>query len=79
MKRVLARHSFADDVRPFDHVHLGFEVENLRNMVEAAGLHASLCEITHEERRKPFFKIVTIFATKDGPRSAPKENQTNGS
>lgn len=61
----LARHSFADAVAPYDHIHLGFELETVRTMATAAGLAVNLLEITHEERRAPHFRVVTLHATKE--------------
>ncbi|MEM1025785.1 MAG: metalloregulator ArsR/SmtB family transcription factor [Myxococcota bacterium] len=60
--QTLLAHQFRDEVKAFDHVQDGFEVERVRGMVEAAGLEPTLCEVTHQERRKPHFKIITVHA-----------------
>ena len=61
----LARHSFADAVAPYDHVHLGFELEAVRAMASRAGLVVDLLDTTHEEQRAPHFRIMTLHASKE--------------
>ena len=60
--QTLLQHEFHDEVRAFDHVQNGFTPSKVRSMIESAGLCASLCDVTHQERRKPHFKIITVHA-----------------
>jgi len=60
--QTLLEHEFHDEVRAFDHVQNGFALSDVRSMVESAGLRATLCDVTHQERRKPHFKIITVHA-----------------
>lgn len=61
----LARHAFADRVAPYDHVHLGFELDEVASMVHAADLSINLLDITHQESRAPHFRVLTLHATKE--------------
>ncbi len=40
----------------------GFSREGLHELVRAAGLEVSLCEVTSRERAKPHFEVLTVFA-----------------
>lgn len=64
----LGRHKHSQAVEPYGHVQLGFEPEFLRSALELCGMHISLCEVSHTERRTPHFDVVTIHAEK--PRAA---------
>jgi ArsR family transcriptional regulator len=60
--QTLLKHPFAEQVKPFDHLNLGFEVEDLEQMMRAAGFTSIAGGVTHEERRKPYFKIISLTA-----------------
>ncbi|MGF1511799.1 MAG: ArsR/SmtB family transcription factor [Myxococcota bacterium] len=59
--QTLLRHQFFDHVKPFDHLNTGFEVDEVSSLIENAGLEILECGITHQEKRKPNFKIVTAL------------------
>ncbi|HEY8427028.1 MAG TPA: metalloregulator ArsR/SmtB family transcription factor [Sandaracinaceae bacterium] len=60
----LARHQHASITAAYGHVVPGFEPKKLAKMIERAGLTVDSCEITSRERRKPYFEIVSAFASK---------------
>ncbi len=62
----LSKHAFADVARLYDHVQMGFAPNDIEHMLEENGLDVSLCAITHKERQKPHFDIITAHATKPG-------------
>ncbi len=55
-------HEHETAVAPYQHVQLGFQPRTIRKYLEASDMAVSLCEVTHEERRAPHFKIVTFHA-----------------
>ena len=59
----LRRHEHLDRAARYDHVHPGFEPDELRSMLLEAGLCPALCQVTSRERRKPHFEIITVHAT----------------
>ncbi|MEX1366334.1 MAG: metalloregulator ArsR/SmtB family transcription factor [Nannocystaceae bacterium] len=67
----LHAHNSADISGNYGHVNDGFDVDELRRIVDRAGFSVSLCEITSRERRKPYFEVVSVFARKPG--SAPTD------
>jgi ArsR family transcriptional regulator len=62
--QTLAAHSFAEYVKAYDHIQLGFSVEEIERLVREAGLEATLCQVTHRERRAPHFEVITVHARK---------------
>ena len=62
----LKTHRHEDAVAQYDHLQLGFEPEELGEMLTGAGLTVSRCEVTCRERRAPYFEIITIHAHKAG-------------
>lgn len=58
----LSRHEHRTAVSRYNHLNQGFAPDDLRAMLEAAGLRVALCEITSTERRMPHFEVVTIHA-----------------
>ncbi len=60
----LKKHKHRDNVTQYDHVQLGFEPDELRDMLAKAGLLVSRCDTTCRERRAPYFEIITIHAQK---------------
>ncbi|MCZ7683406.1 MAG: hypothetical protein M5U28_33315 [Sandaracinaceae bacterium] len=42
----------------------GFEPKALARMIARTGLTVDSCEVTSRERRKPYFEIVSAFASK---------------
>jgi len=62
----LRRHDHAASVRPYNHVHFGFEPDDLAALVSAAGFEVELCAVTSRERRPPHFAIITLHARRVG-------------
>ncbi len=62
----LRRHDHAANVRPYNHVHYGFEPDELAALVAAAGFDVDLCAVTSRERRAPHFAIITLHARRVG-------------
>jgi ArsR family transcriptional regulator len=60
----LAEHEHDKIAQAYDHVNLGFAAERLGAMLRAAKLSVSQCEPSSRERRKPYFQVLTAFATK---------------
>lgn len=76
----LAAHTHPDVTRAYGHVQPGFEPRQLRRWLEAAGLEVVECGVTSRERRKPYFEVLTAFATKAaGGKRARAGRPKNGS
>lgn len=60
----LDAHEYEDISAAYDHSIPGFAPDELRTLLEAAGLTVRLCEVTSRERRKPYFRVVSAFAHK---------------
>jgi SAM-dependent methyltransferase len=60
----LHAHDHADVTAAFGHRNRGLRPEALRRLARRAGLSIGLCEITSRERRKPFFEVVSLYATR---------------
>lgn len=60
----LAKHSFTEEAKVYDHVQLGFDPKEVAHMLVECGLAVSLCRITHQEKRRPHFQIITAHAEK---------------
>lgn len=63
----LKRHRHAEAVARFDHVQMGFDVDELETALARAGFHVELCRVTSRERRRPCFEVITIHAYKPEP------------
>ncbi len=61
----LSSHAFSEAVAPYDHLHLGFAPEQLREWSEAAGLRVQSCRVTSRERRAPHFEVLTLVAERN--------------
>jgi ArsR family transcriptional regulator len=60
----LRAHDHASVTEAYGHVVPGFEVRELRRMLDRTELTVDTCAVTSRERRKPYFEIVSAFATK---------------
>ena len=60
----LHSHHHRDVTRAYSHQNEGFSPDALRELLEAAPLEVDSCELTSRERRKPYFEVVTAFASK---------------
>jgi SAM-dependent methyltransferase len=70
----LAEHEHRTIAAAYDHQNLGFSSRQLGAMLRHAGLEVERCELSSREHRKPYFEVVTAFAT--APSIAPHENHT---
>lgn len=61
----LAAHDHAAVAESYGHRIPGFDPKELARLLHDARLVVERCEITSRERRKPYFEIITAFATKD--------------
>ena len=61
----LARHEHRVVSEAYDHVNLGFDPEAVREMLEAASLQVERCGVGTRERKKPYFQVITAFASKN--------------
>ena len=62
----LDRHAHQDVTSAYNHLQPGFAPDELRTLIEAAGLTVQFCGVTSRERRKPHFEVVSAFATEPG-------------
>lgn len=60
----LRKHDHMDVVAPYDHIHPGFETDQLRRWFEGAGLDVELCDVTSREPRSPHFAVITVHASR---------------
>lgn len=60
----LVEHEHDKIAAAYDHVNLGFAAEQLGAMLRAAKLSVAQCEASSRERRKPYFQVLTAFASK---------------
>ena len=60
----LAQHAHQATVAGFDHVNLGFETDELKQLIEQAGLQTMQCELSLEESHAPYFGVITAVAGK---------------
>ncbi len=65
----LHSHHHRDITRAYSHQNQGFSAPDLRKHLEAAHLTVDSCDLTSRERRKPYFEVVTAFATKSSSPS----------
>ena len=60
----LHEHDHSDVTAGYSQVNSGFRPEQLRASLVDAGFEVSQCDVTSRERRKPYFEVVSAFATK---------------
>jgi ArsR family transcriptional regulator len=60
----IARHEHAATVAAYDHVNLGFEVEQIATWLRAAGLTVHDCALRAREPQPPYFRLITASAGK---------------
>ncbi len=60
----LRAHQHTSVTQSYGHVVPGFEPKALARMIARTGLTVDSCEVTSRERRKPYFEIVSAFASK---------------
>ncbi len=60
----LRAHEHESVTAAYSHLHPGFTVALLDEMLVGAGLDVSRCGITSRERQKPWFEVITASATK---------------
>ncbi len=66
----LEAHEHAAATAAYGHVNPGFGAAALRTLLEDASLHVASAELSSRERQKPWFGVVTAFATKpEGDRA----------
>ncbi|HYW02877.1 MAG TPA: metalloregulator ArsR/SmtB family transcription factor [Gammaproteobacteria bacterium] len=58
----LKAHAHESQAEAYDHVNLGFEPEDLRELLVGGGFAVDLCRTTSRERRAPHFEVVTFQA-----------------
>ncbi len=60
----LEAHPHAEIVQPYGHLQLGFSLDQLTEWLTQAGFWVELAQVTHQERRAPNFKVITLHARK---------------
>jgi ArsR family transcriptional regulator len=60
----LAEHPFVEEAKLYDHIQQGFEPKALAHALVESGLDVTLCRVTHQEKRRPHFQIITAHAEK---------------
>ncbi len=58
----LAEHPHVETVRGYDHRNPGFKPEALADLLRATGFKVSLCTVTSQETRPPYFEVLTAVA-----------------
>jgi len=56
----LKEHEHRRAVESYSHVGMGFAPDKLSLQLEAAGLKVDRCEVTHREKRPPYFEVITF-------------------
>jgi ArsR family transcriptional regulator len=62
----LHRHSHEAITEQYQHLIPGFEVEELRQLLGANGFGVRECRICCRERKKPYFEVISAFASSSG-------------
>ncbi len=57
----LRRHAHAETQRAFDHLNLGLEVDELRGLMQSAGLRVMECAVSSRESRPPYFEVISAL------------------
>ena len=60
----LRQHNHGAIVAEYDHVHMGFEPSELRELLVLTGFDVDRCEATMQEPRPPHFELITIHAAR---------------
>jgi ArsR family transcriptional regulator len=60
----LEKHQHVKAVEPFNHVNLGFTVEQLESLCTGAGLGMQACSVSAVEKRTPHFSVLALSAVK---------------
>lgn len=60
----LRRHQHEETQRAYDHVNLGLEVQELRELLSDAGLKVAECRVTSRESRPPYFEVISALASR---------------
>jgi SAM-dependent methyltransferase len=60
----LHEHAHADVTASYSQVNNGFAPADLQALAAEAGFRVSHCDVTSRERRKPYFEVVSVFASK---------------
>jgi len=60
----IARHDHHATVAAYDHVNLGFDVDEIRHWLEQAGLVIRDCGLRSREPQPPYFRLITASASK---------------
>jgi len=63
----LRAHGHDGAVRPYGHVQMGFDPEDLAARVASAGFEVGACEVTSRESRPPHFEAITLHAVRSSP------------
>lgn len=59
----LKLHRAGRAVEAYGHVNRGFGPDELAELLTAADLQVERCEVTSREQRKPYFEVITFYAT----------------
>lgn len=60
----IARHDHHATVAAYDHVNLGFDIDQLSTWIADAGLDVLNCAISAREPQPPYFRVITASAKK---------------
>jgi|GEM_PF-7326 len=60
----LDHHEHSTVTAAYDHVNDGFSPDTLRALLDERGFESTQCTVAARERRKPYFRVVTAFATR---------------
>ena len=60
----LAAHTHSATIELYDHVNLGFSADDVRRMIESAGLELMECHQGAREPRPPYFEVISAVAGK---------------
>ena len=74
----LSAHSHASVTEAYGHRHPGFEPEELTELLVQAGLSVDQCQVTSRERKKPYFEVISAFASKPACGERPEKKNGNG-
>lgn len=60
----IAHHDHQATVAAYDHVNLGFEVDEIQGWLQQAGLTVRDCDLRSREQQPPYFRLITASANK---------------
>lgn len=58
----LGRHQHEETQRAYDHVNLGHTPDELRGLLQRAGLQVVECRVSSRESRPPYFEVISAMA-----------------